>query len=88
MAAGRKTGGRRKGTPNRATADIKVLAAQHAEAAMIELARLALNAESEQARVSAIKELFDRGYGKPKQSVEATGADGAPLLPALKVTFA
>lgn len=70
MAAGRKTGGRRKGTPNKATADIKALAQVHAESAMVELARLATEAESEAARVAAIKELFDRGFGKAKQSLD------------------
>lgn len=71
MAAGRKTGGRAKGTPNKATADIKALAQLHAETAMVELARLATMAESEAARVAAIKELFDRGFGKAKQTVDA-----------------
>jgi hypothetical protein len=68
---GRKTGGRKKGTPNKATAEIKALAQLHAEAAMKELARLATGAESEAARVAAIKELFDRGFGKATQHVEA-----------------
>ena len=70
MAAGRKTGGRTKGTPNKATADIKALAMKHAASAMDELARLATGAESEAARVAAIKELFDRGFGKAKQGVD------------------
>lgn len=74
MAAGRKTGGRVRGTPNKATADIKALAMAHAPAAMKELARLAIKAESEAARVAAIKELFDRGFGKAKQSVELDGS--------------
>ncbi|MCA0358723.1 MAG: hypothetical protein LCH78_18065 [Proteobacteria bacterium] len=70
MAAGRKTGGRQKGTPNKATADIKALAMEHAAKAMSELARLATEAESEAARVAAIKELFDRGFGKARQGVD------------------
>ncbi len=37
---------------------------------MVELARLATEAESEAARVAAIKELFDRGFGKAKQSLD------------------
>lgn len=75
-----KTGGRAKGTPNKATAEIKALARLHAEKAMKELARLALNAESEAARVAAIKELFDRGFGKPAQSVQHSGEeDGSPI---------
>ena len=66
---GERRGGRQKGTPNKATADIKALAAEHAPKVMAELVRLALEAESEAARVAAIKELFDRAYGKPKQEV-------------------
>lgn len=64
MAAGRKTGGRVSGTPNRITADVKALAREHTATAIRELARLATKAESEQARVAAIKELLDRAHGK------------------------
>jgi hypothetical protein len=78
MAAGKKTGGRVKGTLNKATADIKALAMEHAPAAMQELARLATKAESEAARVAAIKELFDRGFGKAKQSIGGDD-DGVPI---------
>ncbi len=31
--------------------------------------------------VKAIAELIDRAEGKPKQRIENTGADGAPLIP-------
>lgn len=67
MAAGVKTGGRQKGTPNKATADVKAMAMQYAPAAMAELARLCVEAESEPARVAAIKEIMDRAYGKARQ---------------------
>lgn len=70
---GLKTGGRARGTPNRATADIKALCQDHTEAAITELARLSLEAVSEPARVAAIKELLDRGYGRAAQLVELTG---------------
>jgi hypothetical protein len=60
--------------PNKATAEVKALAQVHATAVIAELARLATQAESEQARVAAGKELLDRAYGKPTQAV--TGADG------------
>lgn len=88
MALGRKTGGRAKGTPNKATADIKAAASQYGERALQTLVDIATTGESEAARVAAANAILDRAYGKPKQSVEATGADGTPLLPALKVTFA
>lgn len=71
-----KTGGRRKGTPNRVTQEIGELARAHAPAAIKELARLAKAAESESARVSAIGMLLDRAYGKPKQAVQHSGAVG------------
>ena len=76
---GLKTGGRQKGTLNKATADIKALAQKHAEAAMTELARLATSAESEAARVAAIKELFDRGFGKAKQPVVGGDESDQPV---------
>ncbi len=33
--------------------------------------------------VTAIKELFDRGFGKPMQSMELGGVDGKDLIPEL-----
>lgn len=69
MAAGIKTGGRKKGVPNKVTAELKDLARQYTADAVRELARLMLNAESEQARVAAIKEMLDRGYGKATQLI-------------------
>lgn len=83
MAKGKKTGGRVAGTPNKATADLKALAQVHAPQAIAELARLVKAAESEAARVAAIKELLDRGYGKASQPLEHAGQNGGPL----QVTF-
>jgi hypothetical protein len=77
MAAGVKTGGRKAGTPNKATAEVKALALKHTPAAIKELARLAANADSEPARVAAIKELLDRAVGKASQPIgQADDLDG------------
>lgn len=76
MAKRQKYGGRRAGTPNKATRELKDLAQRYAPAAMKELARLSVKAESEQARVSAIKELFDRASGKATQAVQHSGTVG------------
>jgi hypothetical protein len=85
MALGRKTGGgSRAGKPNRSTANVKALAGKYTTAAMAELGRLALEAESEAARVAAIKELFDRAYGRPTQVV-AGDEEGAPILHAIQL---
>jgi ferritin-like protein len=65
-----KTGGRVAGTPNKSTAEIRELAGQYGPDALAELARLSTNANSEQARVSACKEILDRAYGKSTQVME------------------
>ena len=51
-------------------AEMRELARAHAPDAIKELARLAIKAKSETARVAAIRELLDRGYGKAQQIVE------------------
>lgn len=76
MAKRPKYGGRRAGTRNKATREVKDLALPYTAAAMKELGRLALKAESEPARVAAIKELFDRAFGKASQAVTHSGAIG------------
>jgi len=55
------------------------LARQHAASAIAELARLAVKAKSETARIAAIRELLDRGYGRPRQAVEVSAPAGDPL---------
>lgn len=77
MAKGRKTGGRTAGVPNKATADIKALAGKFSEEAFNVLMSIARKSESDAARVSAVKEIFDRAYGRPAQAV--TGDPDAPL---------
>lgn len=78
-APGERRGGRKKGTLNKVTAELKTIARQYAPQAMVELARLAQHAGSEVARVAAIKEIFDRGYGKAPQAMEHSGPNGGPI---------
>lgn len=74
MAAGRKTGGRQKGTPNKATSDIKALAQKHAPDAIACLHQLMKDDKTPpQAKISAARELLDRGYGKPSQTINKEG---------------
>ena len=69
-AGGKRPGaGRKRGSLNKVTAEVRELAMQHAPAAMAELARLVKSAKSENTRVAAIREILDRAYGKPKQAV-------------------
>lgn len=75
-----KSGGRQKGTPNKVTADIKEIAQSFGEEAITHLVEIARNgAAPPAARVAAVKEILDRGYGKAKQDVELTGANGGPV---------
>ena len=60
--------------PDDATAVIRDAIRAHVPAAIRELARLAHEATSEQARVSAINALIDRGYGNLKAMPD--GDDG------------
>ena len=50
--------------------EVQELARQYAPKAIVELARLALKAKSETARIAAIRELLDRAYGRPRQAME------------------
>jgi hypothetical protein len=79
MAAGRKTGGRVKGVPNKATRDIKALAQKHTPEALKTLVSIMKTSESDPARVAASKELLDRAYGKPAQAIVG-GGDGSPPI--------
>ena len=87
MAVGRKTGGRQKGTPNKATADVKVAAQRYTAEAVDTLAEIMRKSESDAAKVAAIKELLDRGHGKAKQTVEASGPDGGPIPGEITLRF-
>ena len=68
MAKGTKTGGRKLGVPNKATAEIRALAREHGPDVIKELAHLAKEAQSEQARISACNALLDRAYGRSQTS--------------------
>lgn len=78
-APGERRGGRKKGTPNKATADIKALAQQYGPEAIHKLVNILQTSDSDQACIAAVKELLDRGYGKAMQGVELTGKDGQPV---------
>jgi len=56
---------------------IRELAREQTEPAFAALLSIALRGESESARVAAIKELLDRGWGKSAQPL--TGADLGPI---------
>ena len=75
-APGERRGGRGKGTPNKVTAEIRSLAQPYGPAIVRRFAELAglvrgvRPSENEATVVAAMKELLDRGYGKPRQAVD------------------
>jgi D-serine deaminase-like pyridoxal phosphate-dependent protein len=73
-----KTGGRKKGVPNKATADVKAAAAVYTQEALLTLAEIMTDPERPAAaRVAAANSLLDRAHGKPAQAI--TGGDGSDL---------
>ncbi len=72
---GERRGGRKKGTPNKATAAIKEIAGQYTVQAVETLVSILAGGEGipAAAQVAAAKEILDRAHGKPAQSVDVTG---------------
>ena len=71
--------GRPKGHLAKHTLEIRDAARRHGPEMIAELVRLAKKARMEQTRVTAIREILDRGYGKPKQEHELSGPDQGPI---------
>ncbi len=65
-----KTGGRKKGTPNRITADIKAALRMHGDELVKALLKLT-KSDDERVRLGAIQTAMDRGFGKAVQHIEA-----------------
>ena len=77
MARGRKTGGRKAGTPNKATADIKAVAQEYGPQAIAVLVEIVNDKGAPHAsRVAAADKLLDRGYGKARQAIDLGGQGG------------
>ena len=70
MATGQKTGGRRKGTPNKATSEIKAAFRKHGDELVDALLALT-KSDDERVRLGAIQAALDRGWGKATQHTEA-----------------
>src|SRR5262245_62860644 len=71
MAKGRKTGGRKMGTPNKVTTALQEAAQAYTPAALKTLNEICVDGESEAARVAAANSLLDRGHGRPTTHVSA-----------------
>ena len=65
---GERRGGRQKGTPNKATAEIKEAFQKHGKALVKALLALT-KSTADRVRLGAIQAALDRGYGRPAQAV-------------------
>lgn len=77
---GKRAGaGRPKGAKDKLTreagATISELARKHTKTALDTLVSIAINSDSDPARVSAANALLDRAYGKPMQGMDHTSSD-------------
>lgn len=75
-APGERRGGRQKGTPNKATADIKALARKYGKDAFERIVKLSEEAEDERVQLAASQEILNRAYGRPAQAVTGEGGEG------------
>ena len=73
MATGRKTGGRRKGSLNKASTAIKAAFQKHGDELVDALLALT-RSDDEHVRLKALQVCLDRAYGRPAQAVQV-GAD-------------
>lgn len=72
--------GRKPGTGNHATVDVRGLAQAYTAQAIEVLAAIMRDETAPPAaRRAAASELLDRGHGRPAQAMELTGADGGPV---------
>lgn len=75
-----KTGGRKKGTPNKITRDVREFVERIFTQADPEKTALALlRSKNVQAKTGMFIRLLDHYYGKPKQGIEMSGPDGAAM---------
>jgi hypothetical protein len=72
--------GRKAGTPNKATRELKEIAREHTEAAIKTLVAVMEDTEAPPAaRVAAADKLLDRGHGRPAVHLEPVEVNIAPI---------
>jgi hypothetical protein len=80
MARGHKTGGRKKGTPNKAATHIRALCAQHTEEMVLVILAIARDKKAQDKdRRAAADSILDRAHGRPAQTIVGGDDDQNPI---------
>ena len=74
-----KVGGRKKGTPNKATAEIKAAFQKHGDE-LVEALLALTKSKDERVRLAAIQAALDRGWGRPALSMAVIGDPDSPVI--------
>ena len=72
-------GGRRRGTPNRGTAEIRAAFQKHGYELVGALLALT-QSDDERVRLGAITAALDRGWGRPAQALQVKGDPDSPVI--------
>lgn len=77
------------GRPKRTAEELDLIAAckEKTPAALAVIESVMLEGENERNRLAAAQYVIDRGYGKPVQQSEITGANGGPIDMNWKIEF-
>ena len=75
----KKVGGRKKGTPNKATAGLKAAFQEHQEELVKGLLALT-KSDDEHVSLGALKACFDRGWGRPPQPMTDAEGEGPTIV--------
>jgi hypothetical protein len=81
-----KTGGRKSGTSNRITREIREIAQKYTRRALLQAWKLAQKAENEDVRLKALALILAYAHGKPTDRQEISGPEGKPLTTAVPFT--
>lgn len=73
-----KSGGRQKGTPNRASTELRDMAREYTEEAVKIIAKCMRDKDPD-IRLRAVAMMLDRSHGKPSQAHNIGGPNGEPL---------
>lgn len=75
-----KAGGRKAGVPNKATRELREIAAEFSPEAIETAVKLMRNGKvAAAARLQAVNIILDRAHGKPPQATVLTGPNDGPL---------